>query len=398
RSKDYKNEDNITKPWTNLQTISNQDTIEIELTASNVPCGKTYIFVWLRDAFGNSVTYVLTAPQFESNNKWKTWWTADTEGPAATFSYQVKNNYYQDLTLNTDYSVEDSGNTITMRYKKNAKTLIFSVTATDNKSGLKILKFDTDSNFKDYPTKQLDNLSSSRTTSHTITATDEIGNTSTWTLNLIPVTSLNSSINHVSDFTSVIGTTRDTNTDSTSSSQLSQSFSTFAPISNFADTVTNFVPATNKKSLRRAKRSSKNVAEVAAVEEIKQIAQTVEPVIERAELVQNDTVTIEPAESITPVESFVQPVNKIIDSLPAADNKEKLADEEALELPQVNAQISEPVVQSQLAQVESQKSNYDDAELKLFDRRSLYAAIAVLLVALSALGGIFITRAKKMKK
>lgn len=204
----------------------------------------------------------------------------------------------------------------------------------------------------------------------------------------------NASINTIGGFTSTIrGVAKHTNTDSTSSSQLSQSFSAFAPISNLADTVTKFAP----------------------VKEIKQIAKPVEPVIERSELAQKQeniieaiksvelVESIEPAESIAPlesitsVESVAQPVNKIIDSLPVTDNIEKLAGEEALELPQVNAQISEPVVQSQ-SQLESQRSLYDDSELKAFDMRSVYAAIAVLIVALSALGGIFITRAKKMKK
>ena len=205
-------------------------------------------------------------------------------------------------------------------------------------------------------------------------------------------TSNNSSINAIGGLSSGIrGIDNHTNNESTTVSQLSQSISAPAYTTNFADNVTNLESVTNTKNLRRAKRSSKNVAEVAAVEEIKQIAQTVEPVIERAELVQNDTVAIEP------VESLVQVADEIIESVPATDNIEKVVAEETQVLPQVNAQISEPVVHSQ-SQLESQRSLYYDSELKAFDMRSVYVAIAVLIVALSALGGIFITRAKKMKK
>ena len=105
--------------------------------------------------------------------------------------------------------------------------------------------------------------------------------------------------------------------------------------------------------------------------------------IESVELA-NPVKTVLPTESI---ESVAQSVNEIIDSRPAVENIEEIAEEDQT-LPQVNVNLSEAVAQTQ----------FDAAEIKLFDMRSVYAAIAVLVVALSALGGIFITRAKKMKK
>ena len=100
------------------------------------------------------------------------------------------------------------------------------------------------------------------------------------------------------------------------------------------------------------------VADVVVTDEITQIAQTVETAIESTALPQNSDVAIEP------VESLVQVADEIIESVPATDNIEKVVAEETQVLPQVEALVSEPVVQSQLAQLESHQSIYDESELK----------------------------------
>ena len=392
RSKDYTNENNRTTPWTSLQEVTNNQVI-IDLKATDVPCLMTYLFVWLSDPIGNYNVYTLLMPEYDSSSKWRNWWTADTEGPDEAFTYTVKKSDWNTIaTENTDYTVNKSGNIITLRYNNSMKQLVLKLSVTDTKVGLKTLLFDN-GNIDNNSDKYI-NLST-QAEQYIISAEDNFGNTTTWTLNLVPVTSLtNSSTNFVGGFTSGISgisSTRDTS-EPVAVSQPSQSYIASAFTSSFADTVTDLAPVANTGNLRRARKSSKKSAE-------KTVSAIVETVVESSKSTVNKTVEREPFESVElanpvktvlpteSIESVAQSVNEIIDSRPAVENIEEIAEEDQT-LPQVNVNLSEAVAQTQ----------FDAAEIKLFDMRSVYAAIAVLVVALSALGGIFITRAKKMKK
>ena len=407
---------NIATDWQDLQEIDDNDNITITVRPEDIQFAKTYLFVWLRDAIGNENVYNLTGESGQKSN----WWYSDVTGPTVDFTFIIKKNGWEETTYGTDfnYSINESNKTITLNILKtlcsktnNGNAFYIKPSVTDDLSELKSLLYDSSSMTNEAENWCSNNLPKNQAT-HTFTAEDNAGNKTVWTIKLNPVNSLpNISSNIIGGLPSGITTiSSERNTsDSIAETSVSQSITAPAYTTSFASPVTDLTPVTNTSTLRRSRKSSKKtaktvtalaentssvvrktpsaptlpeVAEVAVVaeEEITQIAQSVETAIESAALPQNSEASIEP------VESVVQVVEELMDSVSAVDNIEKIAAEETTALSYANAQVSEAAVQS------------DPAEIKLFDIRSLYAAIAVFVAALSALIGIFITRSKKMKK
>jgi hypothetical protein len=407
RSKDYKNENNITKPWTNLQTISNQDTIEIELTASNIPCNKTYVFVWLQDSIGNSVTYVLTAPQFESNNKWKTWWTADAEGPTGTFDITVYKDWMTTANEGTDYKIVINDNTITVRYLNSLDRVKIKPNIIDSVSGLNTLKYDTNEAISNNTDKEIW-LNGAQNATHTITATDKLGNSTTWTLSIVKVTNLNASINHVSGFASGIPGVSSvfTTNESADVSRFSPSFNAPALLNSFADTVTDLTPVTNTKKLRRTRKSSKKSEVKSENVVIEKPVQVIQSVITAAEELSETAhnqhtqasddsgdavaeLTDVTSVSAVSVESVIKSIAEI------AENIGETSDDSADEMSTSEILVNQQILPQGEELVQSHSNYYED---EVVDLKLIYVVIAILLAVVAVVAVIVITKKQKVQK
>ena len=259
------------------------------------------------------------------------------------------------------------------------------------------------------PTKQLENLSSSQTTSHTITATDEIGNTSTWTLNLVPVTSLtNTSSNNVNGSISSISgvSSAFTANQSADVSRFTQSLDAPALVNSFADTITDLAPVTNTKKLRRTRKSSKksevkseNVVTEKPVQVIQSVITAAEELSETAHNqhtpasdASGDTVENVAAVSniaTAPVETIIKSVTEV------AENIGETSDDSADEMSTSEILVNQQILPQGQGQIQAQSDYYEDNAV---DLRLIYVVIAVLLAAVAVVAVIVITRKQKVQK
>ena len=212
----------------------------------------------------------------------------------------------------------------------------------------------------------------------------------------------NSSIHSLSNpLTGATGITTTTSSSPISIDQVPQGLTSSTFTENFADTIDEIKTVTKSKKARKGRKSAQitelakksdvvealtetvsdvvaetteNVVKDTSIEEtVQAVIESVTAVTETTEFAQNPTAPVPVAPS-TPVETVVNAVEEVIDSVNATDNDVEVA-------------VQKPVVQNQLYE-------YEDAG---FDMRSVYVAIAILLVAISALVGFIISRKQKNK-
>ena len=413
KSKDYTADGNRTTDWTELQAVSN-NTIQINVRPDDVPCFKTFVFVWLKDAIGNIKVYSLTAP---GQTKCYNWWTTDLIGPKASFTYDF-NGWGAQLSENTDYSIISNGNTITIKYKNSVKALKIYTTASDEIAGVNAsscitcagerMNFAYKAQDSRYETSLWDNIPTTQT-SYTYTAVDKWGNESVWTLNLVPVTSLtNTSSNNVNNSISSIsgvGSAFTTNK-AVDVSRFTPSLDAPALVNNFADTVADLTPVTNTKKLRRTRKSSKksevkseNVVTEKPVQVIQSVITAAEELSETARNqhtpasdASGDAVaelTDVTSVSAVSVESVIKSVAEI------AENIGETSDDSADEMSTSEILVNQQVLPQGEELVQSHSNYYDD---EVVDLKLIYVVIAILLAVVAVVAVIVITRKQKVQK
>ena len=170
RSKDYTAESNRTTPWTSLQEVTD-NAVVIGLKNTDVPCFKTYVFVWLKDAIGNTSVYNVLSPEAENNSKWRNYWTSDTTAPTGTLVTLAATDNDADKLSKT----EKTGNTTTFTYNKDGLwNFKVKVNVSDDVTGVDKIYLGT----QELTNKSDKSLSFSNFTSgsYNITAKDKFGN------------------------------------------------------------------------------------------------------------------------------------------------------------------------------------------------------------------------------